>query len=69
MYGATCADLDIKFDIIAYAIIGGLVCEGHHARHAAYTSSFFFLAAAVDIQVNNPTVNVGIQQLNNSTVV
>ena len=46
-----------------------LVCEGRRARHAAYTSSFFFLAAAVDIQVNNPTVNVGIQQLNNNVVV
>ena len=29
---------------------------------------FFFLAAAVDIRVNNPTVNVGIQQLNNNAV-
>ena len=48
-----------------------LVCEGRRARHAAYTSSFFFLAAAVDIRVNNPTVNVGIhwQQLNNNAVV
>ena len=46
-----------------------LVCEGRRARHVAYTSSFFFLAAAVDIRVNNPTVNVGIQQLNNNAVV
>ena len=46
-----------------------LVCEGRRARHVAYTSSFLFLAAAVDIRVNNLTVNVGIQQLNNNAMV
>ena len=56
---------DLKF----FLNIPTLVCEGRRARHAAYTSSFFFLAAAVDIRVNNPTVNVGIQQLNNNAVV